>query len=302
MGFNPDLTARDNVIINAIMLGLTQKEARARFDAIVAFAGLEEFVDLKLKNYSSGMYVRLAFSVAIQVDADVVLIDEVLAVGDSAFQQKCYDEFLRLKSEGRTIVFVTHDMNAVERFCDRAMLLERGEMVCIGEPDRVARQYHELNFGRDVKGVSDGQRYGDRGAEILDAWIEDGTGERITASGQGERISLCTRVAFHEEVKDPVFGYRVRNEWRQIAIAGRTDWTHGPSGTFSAGTQIVVRLRLDNLLARGRYTYTPMVFRAGLGDDTLDIREDYAGLLVHSSAVTGGQVDLPHDLEITAES
>jgi ABC-type sugar transport system ATPase subunit len=239
--------------------------------------------------------------VAIQVDADVVLIDEVLAVGDSAFQQKCFDEFLRLKSEGRTIVFVTHDMNAVERFCDRAMLLERGEMVSIGDPDRVARRYHELNFGRDVKGVTDEHRYGDRGAEIVDAWIEDASGERITASGQGERISLCTKVAFHQEVKDPVFGYRVRNEWRQIAIAGRTDWTHGPSGTFSAGTQIVVRLRLDNLLARGRYTYTPMVVRAGLGDDTLDIREDYAGLLVHSSAVTGGQVDLPHDLEITRD-
>jgi ABC-type polysaccharide/polyol phosphate transport system ATPase subunit len=302
VGFNPDLTARDNVIINAIMLGLTQKEARARFDQIISFAGLEEFVDLKLKNYSSGMYVRLAFSVAIQVDADVVLIDEVLAVGDAAFQQKCYDEFLRLKSEGKTIVFVTHDMNAVERFCDRAMLLERGEMVSIGEPDRVARQYHELNFGRAVKALTTERRYGDQAAEILDAWIEDAAGERIVASGQGERISLCARVTFHEDMRDPVFGYRVRNEWRQIAIAGRTDWTHGSSGSFSAGTQIVVRIRLDNLLARGNYSYTPMVFRAGMGDDALDIREDYTGLIVHSPAVTGGQVDLPHELEITQES
>jgi energy-coupling factor transporter ATP-binding protein EcfA2 len=302
VGFNPDLTARDNVIINAIMLGLTQKEARARFDQIISFAGLEEFVDLKLKNYSSGMYVRLAFSVAIQVDADVVLIDEVLAVGDSAFQQKCYDEFLRLKSEGKTIVFVTHDMNAVERFCDRAMLLERGQMVCIGEPDRVARQYHELNFGREVQSATGEHRYGDRAAEIVDAWVEDVSGERITVSRQGERISLCLRVSFHEDITDPVFGYRIRNEWRQIAIAGRTDWTHGPSGAFTAGSQILVRIRLDNLLARGKYTYSPMVFRAGLGDDTLDVREDYSGLIVHSPAVTGGQVDLPHDLEISREA
>jgi ABC-type polysaccharide/polyol phosphate transport system ATPase subunit len=299
VGFNPDLTARDNVIINAIMLGLTQKEARARFDDIIAFAGLDEFIDLKLKNYSSGMYVRLAFSVAIQVDADVLLIDEVLAVGDSAFQQKCYDEFLRLKAEGKTIVFVTHDMNAVERFCDRAMLLERGAMVALGEPDRVARHYRELNFGRSVKGLSEEHRSGDRGAEIVDAWIEDRFGERIVASGQGERIALCFQVLFNEDIENPVFGYRIRNEWRQIALAGRSDWSHGSSGSFVAGTRVVVKMRMDNLLARGNYTYTPMVVRAGLGDDALDIREDYTGLIVHSSMVTGGQVDLPYDLEIT---
>ena len=298
VGFNPDLTARDNVIINAIMLGLTLKEARARFDEIIAFAGLEEFIDLKLKNYSSGMYVRLAFSVAIQVDADVLLIDEVLAVGDSAFQQKCFDQFHRLKAEGKTIVFVTHDMTAVERFCDRAMLLERGAVVCVGAPDVVAHQYHELNFGRTVRPDSEENRFGDRGAEILDAWIENSAGEHVLASGQGERISLCYRVAFREDVQDPVFGYRIRNEWRQIAIAGRSDWSHGPSGSFSAGREVVVRMRLDNLLARGSYTYTPSVVRAGLGDDALDIREDYLGFVVHSTMVTGGQVDLPYEFEI----
>ena len=107
------MTARDNVIINAIMLGLSRKQARERFDEIIEFAELEEFVDLKLKNYSSGMSVRLGFAVAIQVDADVLLVDEVLAVGDASFQQKCFDEFERLKAEGRTILFVTHDMGSV---------------------------------------------------------------------------------------------------------------------------------------------------------------------------------------------
>ena len=113
MGFNPELTARDNVLINAIMLGLTRKQARERFDDIIAFAELEEFVDLKLKNYSSGMSIRLGFSTAIQVDADIVLVDEVLAVGDAAFQAKCFGEFDRLRREGRTILFVTHDMGTV---------------------------------------------------------------------------------------------------------------------------------------------------------------------------------------------
>src|ERR1700759_4180551 len=128
VGFNMDLTARDNVIINAIMLGLSRKEARERFDDILAFAELEEFVDLKLKNYSSGMYVRLAFATAVQVDADILLIDEVLAVGDAAFQQKCFDEFRRLHEAGRTVLFVTHDMGSVQRYCDRVLLLDQGRV------------------------------------------------------------------------------------------------------------------------------------------------------------------------------
>jgi ABC-type polysaccharide/polyol phosphate transport system ATPase subunit len=181
VGFNMDLTARDNVIINAIMLGLTRQQARERFDDIIAFAELEDFLDLKLKNYSSGMTVRLAFSVAIQVDAEVLLIDEVLAVGDAAFQQKCFREFHRLKDEGRTILFVTHDMSAVERFCDRAVLLEKGRMVHLGEPYAVARRYNELNFGRPVDELADGgeERFGDRAAEIVEAWFENDAGERV---------------------------------------------------------------------------------------------------------------------------
>ena len=126
VGFNMELPARENVIINGTMLGLSPREARRRLDQVLEFAELEQFADLRLKNYSSGMLVRLAFAVMIQVDADVLLIDEVLAVGDAAFQQKCYDEFARLRREGRTMVLVTHDMAAVERFCDRALLLEQG--------------------------------------------------------------------------------------------------------------------------------------------------------------------------------
>ena len=148
VGFNMDLTARDNVIINAIMLGLSRRQARARFDEVIAFAELEEFIDLKLKNYSSGMLVRLAFATSIEVDAEILLIDEVLAVGDAAFQQKCFEQFYRLKREGRTIVFVSHDMYSVERFCNRAMLMERGTMVQIGEPRAIGRAYHKLNFGQ----------------------------------------------------------------------------------------------------------------------------------------------------------
>ena len=300
VGFNPDLTARDNVIINAIMLGLTRKQARERFDAIIAFAELEEFVDLKLKNYSSGMHVRLAFSVAIQVDADILLVDEVLAVGDSSFQQKCWDAFHRLKDDGKTILLVTHDMGAAERLCDRAILMEHGRIVSHDTPDRVARDYHELNFGRGTPSGTPGQerRYGDRAAEVLEAWFEDVDGNRVTAVGQGERIAICMDVAFHEDLSDPVFGFQLRNQWRQVVVAGRTDWTHGRSGQFRAGEQRPVRMWLECVLTPGRYILTPAIYRAGFGDNALDVREDLSGLLVHGAMITGGMADLPYELEI----
>src|ERR1700761_3624145 len=120
VGFNHELTARENAVLNGVMMGLTPQEAADRLDAIITFAELEEFVDLKLKNYSSGMLVRLAFSLMLEVDADIMLIDEVLAVGDAAFQQKCADAFHEMKVAGKTIVLVTHDMPVVEEYCDRA--------------------------------------------------------------------------------------------------------------------------------------------------------------------------------------
>jgi ABC-type polysaccharide/polyol phosphate transport system ATPase subunit len=151
VGFNPDLPARDNAALNATMLGLSPREARRRFDSVIEFAELGEFVDLKIKNYSSGMLVRLAFSVMIHVDAEILLIDEVLAVGDAAFQQKCYEEFERIRRSGATVLFVTHDMSAVQRFCDRALLLEHGRPVELGDPEHVGNRYLELNFSQEAR-------------------------------------------------------------------------------------------------------------------------------------------------------
>jgi ABC-type polysaccharide/polyol phosphate transport system ATPase subunit/ABC-type polysaccharide/polyol phosphate export permease len=145
VGFNLELSARDNAFANAVLLGLSPRQARERLDEMIAFAELERFVDLKLKNYSSGMVTRLAFSVTVHVDADVLLFDEVLKVGDKGFQEKCGEHFERLKAEGRTILLVTHDMESVEEFCDRAMLLDRGRVVELGTPAIVARGYEELN-------------------------------------------------------------------------------------------------------------------------------------------------------------
>ena len=204
VGFNPDLAAYDNVALNGIMLGLSPREARARYERVIEFAELEEFQDLKLKNYSSGMHVRLAFSVAIQVDAEILLIDEVLAVGDAAFQQKCFDVFNRMREEGRTIIFVTHDMSAVTRFCHRAMLLERGEIVSIGDPRDVADRYLEIAFGRAVGYEDDdvgSARMGDGTARVSDVWLGDDPPERRAVAPQSEPLTLKVLVTFNADVR-----------------------------------------------------------------------------------------------------
>src|SRR5215216_206387 len=260
VGFNPDLTARDNVLINAILLGLSRREARGRFDEIIAFAELEDFVDLKLKNYSSGMHVRLAFSVATQVDADVLLIDEVLAVGDAAFQQKCFAKFEDLKAAGRTIVLVTHDMRAVERFCDRAMLIERGEVLDIGEPHDIALAYNEINFGRLVHERADGARYGSHAeAEVIDAWFENGTGERITTLAQDEPLAIVMEIRFHAPLDEPVFGFTLRNDAGHTVFGSRTDMYGVATGRFKPSDRARMRVALKNLLAPSVYRLTPSI-------------------------------------------
>jgi ABC-type polysaccharide/polyol phosphate transport system ATPase subunit len=304
VGFNTDLTARDNVMINAIMLGLTRRQARERFDAIIEFAELREFLDLKLKNYSSGMHVRLAFAVAIQVDAEILLIDEVLAVGDAAFQQKCFDEFHRLKKAGRTIVFVTHDMSSVQRFCDRAMLLDRGRMIELGDPAMIARRYNELNFGRAVHQVQEGPESPDesrldaREADIIDAWFEDVEGNRIASLAHGDPCCACMEVRFNEALVDPIFGVTLRNEVGHTVFATTTAFDHGPTGTFNVGENTIVRMRFENWLTASRYNLTPSIALNGPGDNAIDLREDVATLVVHGGHYTGGVANFPHGFEV----
>lgn len=152
VGFNFDLSGRDNIYLNGAILGMSRKDIEARFDDILAFSELEEFIDQKVKNYSSGMQVRLAFAVAIQADADIFLVDEVLAVGDSNFQKKCFAEFRKLKKAGKTIIFVSHDMDSIQRFCDRVMMLKDGSIELIGTPRQVALSYEIENINPDTRG------------------------------------------------------------------------------------------------------------------------------------------------------
>lgn len=141
VGFNPDLSARDNIYLNGVILGMTEKEVERKFKAIVEFAEVEKFLDMRLKNFSSGMQVRLAFSIAIQVEADVYLLDEVLAVGDAAFQIKCQEVFNQMKKKHKTVILVSHDMDAIRKYCHRVAWLKNGELAAIGNPEQVVADY-----------------------------------------------------------------------------------------------------------------------------------------------------------------
>ncbi len=166
------------------MMGLGRRGARRRLDSVLDFAELREFVDLKLKNYSSGMMVRLAFAVMVEADADVMLVDEVLAVGDAAFAQKCTDVFREKRDAGKTLVLVTHDMATVQAFCDRAMLIHDGEQKFLGEPEEATLRYYRLNFS----GTPERPEGVENDARLLDVWLEDEHGARLEDVAQGQRF------------------------------------------------------------------------------------------------------------------
>jgi ABC-type polysaccharide/polyol phosphate transport system ATPase subunit len=320
VGFNPDLPAYDNVILNATMLGLSPREARARFDRIVEFAELQDFVDLKIKNYSSGMLVRLAFSVMIQVDAEILLIDEVLAVGDAAFQQKCFDEFARIRKQGTTVLLVTHDVNAVNRFCDRALLLERGRVVTIGEPEAVGNRYLELNFSAsareaerrddaeaaDVKSVQQSEpeepdagpeRVTDGTAEIVEAWFTDDEGRRVDVLQTRAHCRFHARVRINSRLQDPAFGFALTNSQDQH-MWGANNLLEEPSGTFEPGDEVVFSLRFPNHLAPDRYWVTPSVATTSGGLHWHDHRPRMFSIMVSGTRRGDGLVELPYEFSL----
>jgi ABC-type polysaccharide/polyol phosphate transport system ATPase subunit len=304
VGFNQDLAARDNVVLNGIMMGLSPRESRRRVDEVIDFAELREFEELKLKNYSTGMHVRLAFSVAIQVDADILLVDEVLAVGDAAFQQKCFDVFYGMRDEGRTIVLVTHDMGSLNRFCNRALLLERGEMVHLGEPHEVADRYLEINFGHaeNATAEADDAPAGDGEARVLEAWIEDEHGNRPASVGQGQRIALKALVRFSAAVEDPVASVYVLNEDHLAIVVATSARDHEQSGSFAAGEDILFSFAFENVLAPGRYNPLFTLAHRGTGLDLIDRFEGAFSFVVTGPEAMGGAVDLPVEVGISRSS
>jgi ABC-type polysaccharide/polyol phosphate transport system ATPase subunit len=279
-GFHPEISGRENVYINGMMLGLTKREVASRFDDIVAFAELDDFIDAPVKTYSSGMYMRLGFSVAIHVDPDVLLVDEVLAVGDESFTHKCLDRFAELRRRRKTIVLVTHTLDLVTRLCDDALWLDGGRLRAQGDPKRVvdaylldvaARENHapaaplrpERSDGppQDMTTAAEG-RWGSREAEITAVDVRNSRGEPAQVFQSGDAVEIVLAVQAVKPVVDPVFG---------IAI-------YSADGVCCYGTNTHIEgARSGELSGTGRVVFTIPALDLGAGSYRLDVavhRED----------------------------
>jgi ABC-type polysaccharide/polyol phosphate transport system ATPase subunit len=297
VGFNPDLPARDNVEINAVMMGLNPREARARFDEIIAFGELEGFVDQKLKNYSSGMQVRLAFSVMVHSNPDVMLIDEVLAVGDAAFQQKCLDVFYRLRAEGKTIVLVTHSMGLVDQFCHRAMMLSDGEVKLIGDPGEVGRAYLSENFRTADSDL------GHRGqtaelVRVIDVWITDAEDRRIDTVAYREPFRLHVAIEALAPIQEPGIAMWVTNEDRVRVFSAGARENGEALGDLEAGERIDFSIEAENPLSAGRYYVGCSVARGSAGLDVLLYQERGADIVSYGADFVG-LIGLDHVVSVT---
>ncbi len=298
VGFNNELTARENVVLNGVMMGLTPGEMRRRLGAVIDFAELGEFADLKLKNYSSGMLVRLAFAVMMEADANVLLIDEVLAVGDASFQQKCADAFHEMKEVGKTIVLVTHDMSTVESYCHRATLLSDGKIQLIGDPGEVGREYLRLNFegGSSARVTS-----ATEDLRLLDIWAENVAGERVTNIESGEEIRLLAQIELLRETPAIQVGFTITNVDGVGVFQFGTN-SDEDSGQLSAGQRVTVDARVENLLTPGRYFVHFGVKRYPDKRAVVLHVEKALDFHVFGAAPTHGVVELPYTIKTLVEN
>ncbi|HLY49136.1 MAG TPA: ABC transporter ATP-binding protein [Solirubrobacteraceae bacterium] len=263
VGFNPELTSRENVALNGVLMGLSRQEARRKLDAVLDFAELREFADMKLKNFSSGMMVRLAFAVMVQADADVMLIDEVLAVGDASFAQRCLDVFADMQRRGRTIVLVTHDMPTVQRFCDRALLIHDSEVQYIGDAEETALRYYRINFGGDPDQVHQPGTLPDVSARVLDVWLEDGHGRRIQNIQQGERFSFHCLIEARRALRNPIFSFQFLDSGGAEIFGFSKTLGSDPEAeeVLPPGERVLVGGEIENRLLPGRYYIDAWVVR-----------------------------------------
>jgi ABC-2 type transport system ATP-binding protein len=211
-GFHPELSGRDNVYMNGSILGLSSKQIDERFDEIVDFAGLEQFIDTPVKNYSSGMYVRLGFSVAINVDPDILLVDEVLAVGDEVFQRKCAEKFADLKDRGKTIVLVSHALGMVGDLCEQVALLEHGKLITVGDSRDVIEGYLDQVYDEQSVAASDHplrSKKGSSDGRIQSIEVLSGSGQPLSRLRTGDAVVFRIHYRADEEVLRPVFGIAI---------------------------------------------------------------------------------------------
>jgi ABC-2 type transport system ATP-binding protein len=296
-GFHPDLTGRENVFLNASILGLSMKQTRSYFDAIVDFAGIEPFIDTQVKFYSSGMYVRLAFAVSVHVDPDVLLIDEVLSVGDEPFQRKCMDRIRQFQHDGGTIILVTHGLDQVADLCDRAVVLERGRIQIDGKPLEALRHLR-ADFDAIRQDEIERQRTSAPettvAARVTDVVVTDLAGSPVTVIAPGEGLMVTVEVAVDGTVNDPVLGIGIDSPLGQVVYGTNTRLMGTPLPPLSGRSRHKFRLR-SLWLGEGHYTLHAAIARDG-GVELHRI-PNAANLVVHSDGRGVGFLDVHTEVE-----
>lgn len=296
-GFHPELSGRENIYLNGAILGMRKDEIRRKFDDIVQFAEVERFLDTPVKRYSSGMYVRLAFAVAAHLEPDVLIVDEVLAVGDAQFQQKCLGRMEELSRDGRTILFVTHNMDAMLTLCNRGVILNKGELVFDGSPSEARQRYLSQVSSVEYSVANNAGRGGSGGVSVKSVWL---VGTRSDAIVSGEPISLCLEATVTEQYEQRTdlqvaFGIDLLDGQRVFTVL--SSW-EGGEPIKSLGGRIAVRCDIPEFpVVPGRYLVSATVLFRG---DTLDSVQHCASFdvlprsrLVHVERMQGwGPMDL----------
>lgn len=322
-GFNPEFTGKENVVLNAAIMGLTEQETLRRLPEIERFAEIGSFIEQPVKTYSSGMYVRLAFAVAIHVDPEILLVDEALSVGDVYFQQRCMRRIRQMKQDGKTILFVSHDVTAVKNLCDAAVWLEHGELKAIGEPDSVVGKYlAAMTLRRDpyaaegarnsstIAANGDGlvvrklpnvdHRWGNRHAEIIGIQILDARGMPCEAVEHGGPIVVRVSAAFHEDVAQPIVGIMMRNRLGEDICGINTSAEAVELPPARAGQCFTVDFNLKlPLLVPGNYHISPAVAQGTHEDFVVcDLVENAIRLVVQKKTIVYGYMKFDSRVEL----
>jgi len=329
MGFHPDFTGRENALMSGQLIGLSLTDLKNAMPAIEAFAGIGDFIDQPVRTYSSGMQTRLAFSVATAIRPDILIIDEALSVGDAAFQRKCFQRIEKFKSEGSTLLFVSHDIEAVKRLCDSALFIHDGLVAHKGQARAVCDTYERTLFGgekffaeyslpsstgntlkkTDLESDTDianfppdcTQIYGNGEAEIIDCWIEDLTAERINLAQAGERINWCYKVRFNIELADPVYSMMVKTRDGHAVFGTDSTTLLMPHRKVAAGDLMTIKFALTPTLIPGNYYFNCGVRRDSAAESEFMSRRVDAAVLRVSGSRTSSAAVGPADLnaEIT---
>ncbi len=291
-GFNPDFTGIENVYMNGAIMGFTKAQMTERLDQILDFADIGDFVHQPVKTYSSGMFMRLAFSVAIHVDPDILLVDEALAVGDMVFQHRCINRINRLRESGKTVLFVTHDLQALTRFCDRAILLDHGQKLEDGTPAQIVQKYQKLIFEREARRAGRGEywateeqdatlqvvttipyvhnRFGEHGAEILGIILLSADGEVINEMRSGQEVQLVVSSRVHKTLEHPIIGFTLRDRLGVEIMSSNTAYegVHLPPAAPGDVITVGFRIQVPNMRPAS-YSISPAIAEGNIWEHTI---------------------------------